>query len=117
MGWGGRREGAGRKPGIPNRRTIAKVPLLPARAHRQKIEQMPLDILIAAARDKTQPIEMRLTAARAAAPYYHAKVSSGPPKAAFEMTEVELQTAIAREKEHLLRADPGQHEIRVVGRR
>jgi hypothetical protein len=73
MGWGGRREGAGRKPGIPNRRTIAKVPLLPARAHRQKIEQMPLDILIAAARDKTQPIELRLTAARAAAPYYHAK--------------------------------------------
>jgi hypothetical protein len=117
MSWGGRREGAGRKRGSKNRRTIAKVPLLAARAHRQMIEEMPLDILIGAARDKTLPLELRLAAAKAAAPYFHAKVSSGPPKAAFEMTEVELQTAIAREKEHLLHADPGQHEIRVVGRR
>jgi hypothetical protein len=93
------------------------VPLLPARAHRQTIEEMPLDILIGAARDKSLPIELRLAASKAAAPYYHAKVSSGPPKAAFEMTEVELQTAIAREKEHLLRVDPVRQEIRVVGRR
>jgi hypothetical protein len=54
MGRGGRREGAGRPRGSKNRRTIAKVPLLPAQAHRRTIEQMPLDILIAAARDKTQ---------------------------------------------------------------
>jgi hypothetical protein len=117
MGWGGRRANAGRPRGSKNRRTIAKVPLLPARAHRQTVEEMPLDILLAAARDKTLPLELRLAAARAAAPYYHAKVSSGPPKASFEMSQIELETAIAREKEHLLRADPGQHEIRAVVRR
>jgi hypothetical protein len=117
MGRGGRREGAGRPKGSRNKRTIAKVRLLPARAHRQTVEEMPLDILIAAARDKTQPIELRLAAAKAAAPYYHAKISSRPPKASFEMTDTELQTAIAREKEHQLRANPGQHQIREVSRR
>jgi hypothetical protein len=117
MGRGGRREGAGRPKGAKSKRTIAKVPLLPARAHRQTVEEMPLDILIAAARDKTQPIELRLAAAKAAAPYYHARISGGPPKASFEMTDIELETAIAREKEHQLRADPGQHQIRIVERR
>jgi hypothetical protein len=116
MSWGGRRAGAGRKPGGKSRRTIARVPLLPARAHRQAVEEMPLDILIAAARDKTHPIELRLAAAKAAAPYYHARVSGGPPKASFEMTQSELETAIAREKEHALRAAPGQHQIREVSR-
>jgi hypothetical protein len=116
MGRGGRRAGAGRPRGSKNRRTVAKVSLLPARAHRQTVEAMPLDILIAAARDKTQPIELRLAAAKAAAPYYHTKVSSGPPKASFEMTQGELETAIAREKEHALRAAPGPHQIREVRR-
>ena len=60
-----------------------------------------------AARDKALPIELRLAAARAAAPYYHAGVSGGPPKAAFEMTDLELQAAIEREKEHLVRANQG----------
>jgi hypothetical protein len=73
---------------------------------------MPLDILIGTARDKALPIELRLAAARAVAPYYHVRVSTGPPKASFEMTGFELKTAIAREKEHLLRADPGPHQIR-----
>jgi hypothetical protein len=45
MSRGGRREGAGRPQGSKNKRTIAKVPLVPARAHRQTIEEMPLDIL------------------------------------------------------------------------
>jgi hypothetical protein len=93
------------------------VKLLPARAHRQAVADLPLDILIAAARDKSQPIELRLAAAKAAAPYYHARVSSGPPKASFEMTDLELQTAIEREKEHQLRAAPGQQQIREVSRR
>ena len=108
--------GAGRKPGSKNKRTISKVELGPARAHRQAVEELPLDVLVAAMRDKAQPIELRLAAAKAA-PYYHAKVSTGPPKASFEMTDVELETAIAREKEHQLRADPGQRTSRVVGRR
>jgi hypothetical protein len=87
MGWGGRRANAGRKSGGKSRRTITKVPLLPARAHRQMVEELPLDILIAAARDKSHPIELRLAAAKAAAPYFHARVSSSLPKASFEMTD------------------------------
>jgi hypothetical protein len=117
MGRGGRREGAGRPKGAKSRRTISKVPLLPARGHRQIVEEMPLDILVAAARDRSQPIELRLAAAKAAAPYFHARISGGPPKASFEMTQSELETAIAREKEFQLRSDPGQHQIRVVSRR
>jgi hypothetical protein len=117
MSWGGRREGAGRKRGSKNRRTIAKVSLLAARVHRQTIEEMPLDVLVGAARDKTLPLELRLAAAKAAAPYYHARISAGPPKASFEMTQSVLETAIEREKEHLLRADPGPHQIRIVGQR
>jgi hypothetical protein len=116
MARGGRRAGAGRPRGSKNKRTIARVPLLPARAHRQIIEEMPLDILVAAARDKTQPLELRLAAAKAAAPYYHARMSGGPPKASFEMTQSELEIAIAREKEHELRAAPSQHQIREVRR-
>jgi hypothetical protein len=117
MSRGGRRAGAGRPRGSKNKRTIARVPLLAARAHRQTVEEMPLDILIAAARDKTQPLELRLAAAKAAAPYYHARILGGPPKASFEMTQSELETAIAREKEHQLRSDPGPHQIHIVGQR
>jgi hypothetical protein len=116
MSRGGRRAGAGRPRGSKNKRTTAKMPLFPARAHRQTIEEMPLDILMSAARDKSQPIELRLAAAKAAAPYYHARGSSGPPNASFEMTDAELEIAIAREKEHQLRAAPGQHQIRMVRR-
>jgi len=109
------RRRAGRKPGTQGRRTIAK--LLPAQEHRRALGDLPLDILLAAARDPAQSIEIRLAAANAAAPYFHAKVSSGPPKASFEMTLTELETAIAREKEYLLRAGAGQRTLRVVGPR
>jgi hypothetical protein len=117
MGRGGRREGAGRPKGSKSKRTISKVSLLPARAHRKTVEAMPLDILLTAARDQAQPIEIRLAAAKAAAPYFHARISGGPPKASFEMSDAELETAIAREKEHQLRSDPGQRTFQVVGRR
>jgi hypothetical protein len=116
MSRGGRREGAGRPKGAKSRRTISKVELLPARAHRRIVEEMPLDILIAAARDKSQPLELRLAAAAKAAPYFHAKISTGPPKASFEMSDAELAAAIAREEEHALRSAPGQHRIREVRR-
>ena len=101
MSRGGRRAGAGRKRGGKSRRRVS---LLPALAHRQMVEELPLDVLVAAMRDGT-PIEQRLAAAKAAAPYFHAKVSSGPPKASFEMTDGELEIAISREKEHALRTN------------
>ena len=117
MARGGRRPGAGRPKGSKSRRTtISKVPLIPARAHRETIEKMPLDILMAAARNEGLALEIRLAAAKAAAPYYHARVSSGPAKAAFEMSQFELQSAIDRQKEHQQREDyPGQRTFRVVG--
>jgi hypothetical protein len=114
MASGGRRAGAGRPRGSKSKRTITKVTLLPARRHRQVVEEMPLDILIAAARDKAQPIELRLAAAKAAAPYYHARISTGPVKGSLEMSDLELEAAITREKEHLLRTNPGQRQMRVV---
>jgi hypothetical protein len=117
MARGGRRVGAGRPLGSKNKRTIIKVPLGSAQAHRQMaVEELPLDVLVSAMRDKNQPIEIRLAAARCAAPYYHARISTGPPKGSFEMTDIELETAIAREEEHQLRAAPGNRTFRVVGR-
>jgi len=69
---------------------------------------MPIDVLLQATRDVNLPIELRLAAAKAAAPYFHTRVSVGPPKATFEMTDIELDIAIAREKEYLSRGrDPG----------
>lgn len=117
MARGGRRAGAGRPKGSKSKRTATKVALIPALAHRQQAEELPLDMLLKAMRDETRPIELRLAAAKVAAPYYHAKVSSGPPKASFEMTEHELEAAIARERGHALRTNPGQHQIREVSRR
>lgn len=114
MSRGGRREGAGRKPGSKNKRSIAKVPLLRAQAHRRTAEELPLDVLTKAMRDISLPIELRLAAAARAAPYFHARISAGPPKASFEMTDTELAIAIDREKEYQLRADPGPRGLRVV---
>jgi hypothetical protein len=117
MARGGKRPGAGRPRGSKNKRTTTRVPRELAQLHRLTIEELPLDVLVAAMRDKSQPIELRLAAAARAAPYYHARISSGPPKASFEMSDGELETAIAREKEHALRADLGQRTFQVVGRR
>jgi hypothetical protein len=77
--------------------------------------EMPLDVLTKAMRDTSLPIELRLAAAAKAASYYHAWVSSGPPKSSWEMTDGELRDAIAREKEHRLRQNPGQRDFQTVG--
>jgi hypothetical protein len=90
---------------------MRKVPLIAAQAHRVVVEKMPLDILLETMGDPTMPLELRLVAAVRAAPYYHAKVSVGPPKASFEMTEAELETATRGEKEHTLRQHSGQAQL------
>jgi hypothetical protein len=113
-GWGGRRAGAGRKPGTQSKRAIVKIPLRAAQAHRQTLEELPLDVLTKAMRDTSLPIELRLAAAAKAAPYFHAKVSSGPPKASYEMSDSELREAITREKEHALRMNAGHRDFRMV---
>jgi len=103
MSRGGRRPGAGRPRGSKNKRTVAKVTLLPARVHRQAVEELPLDVLLKAMRDPNHPIELRLAAAARAAPYFHAKVSGGPPKASFEMRGQALRHARQGVEDPLLR--------------
>jgi hypothetical protein len=70
MGRGGRREGAGRKPG-----SVSK---LDAEARRKAQESglMPLDFLLGIMRDEQRDQRSRLDAAKAAAPYCHARLSS-----------------------------------------
>jgi hypothetical protein len=69
MAKGGAREGAGRKPGVPNKRTVVAI---------EKAEAsglMPLDYMLAVLRDHQAPPEDRMEAARNAAPYVHAKLA------------------------------------------
>jgi hypothetical protein len=70
MGWGGRREGAGRKAG-----SVSKLDA-EARRKAQESGQMPLDFLLGIMRDEQQDHRSRLDAAKAAAPYCHAGLSS-----------------------------------------
>jgi hypothetical protein len=80
---GGKREGAGRKLG-----SVAK---LDADARRKAMEggMMPLDYLLGIMRDEDQDARWRLDAAKAAAPYCHARLSStelsGPNGSAVEV--------------------------------
>lgn len=60
----------GRKPGIPNRKTAAKVATIEASG------LTPLDYMLSVLRDGEQPSPIRLDAARSCAPYVHAKLSS-----------------------------------------
>jgi hypothetical protein len=67
---GGKREGAGRKPGIPSRRNAAV-----ERAVRES-GLTPLDYLLSVMRDESEGGEVRRDAAKAAAPYCHSKLQS-----------------------------------------
>jgi len=66
---GGKRPGAGRKAGVPNKRT-AEI--------QQAVEesgQTPLEYMLEVMRNSSDE-RMRMTAAQAAAPYVHAKLSA-----------------------------------------
>lgn len=67
---GGKRPGAGRKRGAPNKATAAR---------QKAVEQSgltPLDYMLSIMRDETKPTEDRFEAAKAAAPYVHPKLAS-----------------------------------------
>src|SRR5271165_2144829 len=70
MSHGGRREGAGRKIG-----SISKLDR-EARTKAQESGMMPLDYLLSIMRDETQDASVRRDAAKAAAPYCHARLAS-----------------------------------------
>jgi len=66
---GGKRPGAGRKAGVPNKRTAA------LQAAVESTGITPLEYMLQVMRDSSDPKE-RLNAAVSAAPYVHAKLSS-----------------------------------------
>ncbi|TCO73767.1 hypothetical protein [Chromatocurvus halotolerans] len=67
---GGARPGAGRKPGIRNRLTQESV------AFARETGETPLAFLLRVMRDEDAELERRLEAAKAAAPYCHARLSA-----------------------------------------
>lgn len=70
MSRGGAREGAGRKPGATTK--------LNEHARKQAAEGglMPLDYMLQILRNEEKPDDERFEAAKAAAPYVHAKLAS-----------------------------------------
>ena len=66
---GGARPGAGRKKGEPNKRTAE------AQVKAEATGIMPLDYMLSVMRNSDDE-RMRMSAAQAAAPYVHAKLSS-----------------------------------------
>lgn len=69
-GHGGKRPGAGRKPGARNLRTEAQVKAAEAGGI------TPLEYLLSVMRDKSRDDNQRIDAAKAAAPYVHPKLQN-----------------------------------------
>lgn len=70
MARGGKREGAGRKPGALNKKTAAQIEAVKAGGI------TPLEYLLSVMRDETVDQHERVDAAHKAAPYVHPKLSS-----------------------------------------
>jgi hypothetical protein len=67
---GGKRPGGGRKAGSKNKLTQAREQAM-RQAAKGEEGLSPLDLFLMVMRDKKQPIELRLDAAKNAAPYVH----------------------------------------------
>ena len=70
MAHGGKRTGAGRKPGSRNRRTVEQEAAI------TESGVTPLEFLTEVFRNEENALDTRIDAAKAAAPYCHAKLSS-----------------------------------------
>lgn len=70
MATGGSRPGAGRKPGVPNKRTAEMVERVASNGI------MPLDYMLQILRDENAEPEARMWAAEKAAPYLHPRLSA-----------------------------------------
>ena len=67
---GGKRPGAGRKKGVPNRASAAREAAI------AESGLTPLEYMLMTMRDKAKPLELRLDMAKAAAPYIHPRLAS-----------------------------------------
>ena len=79
MTHGGAREGCGRKPGQRNGKTIEQVERIEASG------LTPLDYMLSVMRDLSVDDARRLDAAKSAAPYVHARLSSVEAKVEGEL--------------------------------
>jgi len=70
MALGGKREGAGRKPGTPNKATAAREAEIKASG------LTPLDFMLGVLRNEGETMENRCWAAEKAAPYVHPKLAN-----------------------------------------
>ncbi len=70
MGRGGARPGSGRKPGTRNRRTEEQAAAVAATG------LTPLEYLLSVMRDEAGDVGKRIDAAKAAAPYVHARLNA-----------------------------------------
>ena len=73
---GGRRAGAGRPRGSRNRRTIALSQATAEAQQAARTGETPLDFLLRVMRTTKNAMHIRIDAAKAAAPYMHARLSS-----------------------------------------
>jgi hypothetical protein len=80
MARGGKREGAGRKPGVPNTRTAERTAEIEASG------LTPLNYMLSILRDETKDDKDRMWAAEKAAPYVHAKLASIEHKGGLDVT-------------------------------
>ncbi len=67
---GGKREGAGRKPGVPNKASVARQEEIAASG------LTPLDYMLGVLRDEKSTEANKMWAAEKAAPYVHPKLAS-----------------------------------------
>ncbi|GMB80531.1 hypothetical protein NN6n1_13130 [Shinella zoogloeoides] len=77
---GGKRDGAGRKAGSPNKRTEQQVAKIEASG------LTPLDYMLNILRDEDADAKDRMWAAEKAAPYVHAKLASVEHKGGIDVT-------------------------------
>lgn len=80
MAGGGARPGAGRKPGVVNRFNEL------ARAKAAEGGITPLEYMLSVLRDEDNEMAMRMDAAKSAAPYLHAKLTSVEHKGGLDVT-------------------------------
>lgn len=80
MAKGGPREGAGRKPGVPNKRSAEKAEQVEASG------LTPLDFMMSILRDPEADATDRKWAAEKAAPYVHAKLASVEHRGSLDLT-------------------------------